>query len=112
MSRSAGCQQEHGCHCLCSPKPELLQLAGVSAQSQLDVNSLAVPRAAGEAIGGIARMTHRDGRAMTINVEYNQLGPLLQANGWPEGDVADESGHSPFPGMPLTPNPSLQSPTS
>ena len=63
------------------------------------MNSLAVPRAAGEAIGGIARMTHRDGGAMTINVEYNQLGPLLQANGWPEGDVADDSGHSPFPGM-------------
>ena len=43
-------------------------------------------------------MTHKQGHAMTINVEYNQLGPLLQASGWPEGDVADDTGHSPFPG--------------
>ena len=65
------------------------------------MNSLAVPRAAKEAIGGIARMTHADGRAMTINVEYNQLEPVLLAGGYPQGDVADETGHSPFPGVPL-----------
>ena len=35
----------------------------------------------------------------TINVEYNQLDPLLQANGSPDGDVNDEkTGFSPFPG--------------
>lgn len=35
----------------------------------------------------------------TINVEYNQLDPLLQANGYPDGDVNDEkTGFSPFPG--------------
>lgn len=35
----------------------------------------------------------------TINVEYNQLDPLLRANGQPEGDVNDgKTGFSPFPG--------------
>ena len=73
-------------------------LAGVSAAQSLDVNSLAVPRAAKEAIGGIARLTHTSGRAMTINVEYNQLDPLLRATGHSDGDVADSSGFSPYPG--------------
>ena len=32
-------------------------------------------------------------------MEYNQLDPLLQANGYPDGDVNDEkTGFSPFPG--------------
>ena len=35
---------------------------------------------------------------MTINVEYNQLDPLLRATVSPEGDVNDDSGWSPFPG--------------
>lgn len=35
----------------------------------------------------------------TINVEYNQLDPLLRATGHPNGDVNDEgSGFSPYPG--------------
>jgi UDP-sugar pyrophosphorylase len=35
----------------------------------------------------------------TINVEYNQLDPLLRASGYPDGDVNDkETGFSPFPG--------------
>ena len=35
----------------------------------------------------------------TINVEYNQLDPLLRANGYADGDVNDEkTGFSPFPG--------------
>jgi UDP-sugar pyrophosphorylase len=28
---------------------------------------------------GIAKLVHTDGREMTINVEYNQLDPLLRA---------------------------------
>ena len=63
-----------------------------------DLNSLAVPRKAKEAIGGIARLTHIDGRSMTVNVEYNQLDPLLRATTHPEGDTNDSSGFSPFPG--------------
>lgn len=35
---------------------------------------------------------------MTINVEYNQLDPLLRATINPEGDVNDDTGFSPFPG--------------
>merc|ERR1719447_2374328 len=35
---------------------------------------------------------------MTCNVEYNQLGPLLLNTGEKKGDVADESGFSPYPG--------------
>jgi UDP-sugar pyrophosphorylase len=35
----------------------------------------------------------------TVNVEYNQLDPLLRASGFPDGDVNDpDTGYSPFPG--------------
>lgn len=35
----------------------------------------------------------------TINVEYNQLDPLLRATSFPDGDVNDKkTGYSPFPG--------------
>ncbi len=72
--------------------------AGVSSKFGYDVNSLAVPRKAKEAIGGIARLRHQDGRCMTINVEYNQLDPLLRATGNGQGDVNNEEGWSPYPG--------------
>ncbi|DBA78953.1 TPA: hypothetical protein ACH3X1_008826 [Trebouxia sp. C0004] len=71
---------------------------GVSSRFGYDVNSLAVPRKAKEAIGGIARLRHQDGRCMTINVEYNQLDPLLRATGNGQGDVNNEEGWSPYPG--------------
>ncbi|KAL9359118.1 hypothetical protein Peur_047241 [Populus x canadensis] len=71
---------------------------GVSATKGYHVNSLAVPRKAKEAIGGITKLTHSDGRSMVINVEYNQLDPLLRATGFPDGDVNCETGYSPFPG--------------
>ncbi|KAK9271405.1 hypothetical protein L1049_026995 [Liquidambar formosana] len=71
---------------------------GVSSTRQYNVNSLAVPRKAKEAIGGITKLTHADGRTMVINVEYNQLDPLLRATGYPDGDVNFETGYSPFPG--------------
>lgn len=36
---------------------------------------------------------------MVINVEYNQLDPLLRATGHSDGDVNDpETGFSPYPG--------------
>ncbi|GFZ09833.1 UDP-sugar pyrophosphorylase [Actinidia rufa] len=69
---------------------------GVSATKQYHVNSLAVPRKAKEAIGGIAKLNHADGRTMVINVEYNQLDPLLRATGFPDGDVNCKTGYSPF----------------
>ncbi|KAH7352206.1 hypothetical protein KP509_19G034100 [Ceratopteris richardii] len=71
---------------------------GVSVTKDLDVNSLAVPRKAKEAIGGICRLTHENGTQIVINVEYNQLDPLLRANGQPDGDVNDATGYSPYPG--------------
>jgi UDP-sugar pyrophosphorylase len=38
-------------------------------------------------------------KSLVINVEYNQLDPLLRGQGTGEGDVADPAtGYSPFPG--------------
>ena len=71
---------------------------GVSASNQFHLNSMTVPRAPGEAVGGICKLTHDDGRELTINVEYNQLDPLLRSTVNKDGDVADESGRSPYPG--------------
>ena len=77
----------------------LLPALGVSAANNYDMNSLAVPRKAKEAIGAITRLRNVDGSSITINVEYNQLDPLLRATCNPEGDVNDPAtGHSPFPG--------------
>ncbi|KAI2496873.1 UTP--glucose-1-phosphate uridylyltransferase [Fragilaria crotonensis] len=73
---------------------------GVSKENDLIMNSLAIPRKAKQAIGAIAKLTHEEtGETRTINVEYNQLDPLLRANGFPDGDVNDpDTGFSPFPG--------------
>lgn len=72
---------------------------GVSDANEYDVNSLAVPRKAKEAIGAITTLRMPTGRSITINVEYNQLDPLLRATINPEGDVNDPAtGFSPFPG--------------
>lgn len=70
---------------------------GVAVERQYDFNSVAVPRIPGEAAGGLATLVKGDTR-MTINVEYNQLDPLLRATVNPEGDVPDEHGYSIFPG--------------
>ncbi|VAX37660.1 hypothetical protein MNBD_UNCLBAC01-1656 [hydrothermal vent metagenome] len=77
----------------------ILPALGVSVSEDLDLNFLAVPREAGEATGSIV-MNRResDGRTFVMNVEYNQLDPLLKATGHPEGDVADPiTGKSPYP---------------
>ena len=71
----------------------------MSVKNDYDVNSLAVPRMAKEAIGALALLRNAGtGHRMTINVEYNQLDPLLRATTSPEGDVNDATGMSPFPG--------------
>jgi UDP-sugar pyrophosphorylase len=49
-------------------------------------------------MGAITELTHTDGRKMTVNVEYNQLDPLLRATINKEGDVNNAEGASPFPG--------------
>jgi hypothetical protein len=56
----------------------LCYAAGVSVEREWDMNSLCVPRVAKEAIGAICALRARDGTCMTINVEYNQLDPLLR----------------------------------
>jgi UDP-sugar pyrophosphorylase len=73
---------------------------GVSAEHEFEVNSMTVPRRPGEAVGGICCLKNEStGGALTINVEYNQLDPLLRASVSPEGDVADgDTGFSPYPG--------------
>jgi UDP-sugar pyrophosphorylase len=78
----------------------LVPMLGVSVDRSYDMNSLCVPRKAGESAGGIAKLTHRDGYSVTINVEYNQLDPLLRATpGFESGDVNDPAtNYSPFPG--------------
>jgi UDP-sugar pyrophosphorylase len=71
---------------------------GVSEREGYDFNSIAVNRIPGEAVGGIARLARQGAPALTLNVEYNQLDPLLRATVSPAGDVPNEKGHSLFPG--------------
>lgn len=73
---------------------------GVSKKLNLIMNSIAVPRKAKQAVGGICKLSNEEkGEERTINVEYNQLDPLLRASGFPDGDVNDEkTGFSPYPG--------------
>mmetsp|Transcript_35478 Transcript_35478/g.65276 ORF Transcript_35478/g.65276 Transcript_35478/m.65276 type:complete len:718 (-) Transcript_35478:74-2227(-) len=76
----------------------LCAILGVSAKNDFAMNSVAVPRIPGETIGGIATLEDpKDGKQLTINVEYNQLDPLLKETPI-GGDVADDSGFSPYPG--------------
>jgi len=72
-------------------------ILGVSIRRDFTMNSLTVPRIPGEACGGICKLTGADGSSTTINVEYNILDPLLKSTPT-GGDVADESGFSPYPG--------------
>jgi UDP-sugar pyrophosphorylase len=74
-------------------------MLGVSVERDFEVNSLAIPRKAKQAVGALAKLRHTDGREMTLNVEYNQLDPLLRATISPDGDVNNPStGLSDFPG--------------
>ena len=68
---------------------------GVAVDEGFDFMSLAVNRI-GEAVGGLATLV-RGESALTLNVEYNQLDPLLRATVSPEGDVPNEEGFFDFP---------------
>ncbi|MBT8043216.1 MAG: UTP--glucose-1-phosphate uridylyltransferase [Pontiella sp.] len=70
---------------------------GVSVEKGYDFNSIAVNRIPGEAVGALAKLVG-EGKELTLNVEYNQLDPLLRATVSPEGDVPNEQGFSMFPG--------------
>jgi UDP-sugar pyrophosphorylase len=69
---------------------------GVSATHNMVMNSIAVRRRPGEAVGAITKMTNAQGKSMTINVEYNQFNPVLAASGMV--DECDENGFSLYPG--------------
>ena len=74
-----------------------LAALGTSIREGLDVNSVVIPRYPGEAIGALVRLAKPDSE-LTVNVEYNQLDALLRHSPDGLGDVADHSGHSPYPG--------------
>jgi len=76
----------------------MLAVLGVSRDRDLDLNSMCIPRMAKQEIGAITKLVFKDGRSITANTEYNQLGPLLVSLGQTEGDVPDATGFSPFPG--------------
>jgi len=79
----------------------VLPALGVSVSKGFHMNSICIPRLAGEAAGAIARLEHKSdpSKSLVINVEYNQLDPLLRSQGDGTGDIADPStGYSPFPG--------------
>lgn len=72
---------------------------GVSSLNDFVINSITIPRKPGEAVGAICKLTEEGGnRSININVEYNQLDSLLRDKYNPNGDVANESGFSDFPG--------------
>jgi len=75
-----------------------LAAIGVSELHGYDFNSIAVNRIPGEAVGGLAKLKKDGAPDLTLNVEYNQLDPLLRATVSPEGDVPDSRGFSLFPG--------------
>lgn len=70
---------------------------GASVEKGFDFNSVAVNRIPGEAVGGLAKLV-KGNTELTLNVEYNQLDPLLRATVSPAGDVPNEQGFSMFPG--------------
>ena len=73
---------------------------GVCKSSDFDMNSLCVPRIAGEAIGGICALRGEGKPDLTINVEYNQIDAMLRATEeFKDGDVNDPAtGFSTWPG--------------
>lgn len=79
----------------------VLPTLGVSIEKGFHMNSICIPRLAGEAAGAITRLEHNTDptKNLVINVEYNQLDPLLKSQGDRKGDIADPTtGYSPYPG--------------
>ncbi len=74
----------------------MLPALGVAVERRWAFGTVTIPRVPGEAVGALVRLRKGD-RELTINVEYNQLDALLRAAG-KAGDVADETGYSPYPG--------------
>lgn len=80
------------------PFRSICAVLGVSKRNDFVMNSVAVPRIPDEAVGGICQLENEaEGSSLTINVEYNQLDPLLKETP-AGGDKPDSSGFSPYPG--------------
>ena len=74
---------------------------GVSSKLGLIMNSVTIPRKGGQAVGAICKLENSElGEVRTINVEYNQLDPLLRATeSFKDGDQNDPvTNYSLFPG--------------
>lgn len=67
---------------------------GLSVRHSLDVNTMAVPRRAGDACGALMSLRRGEGSLLINNVEYNELPGVLQ--GLP--DLDPTTGYSPYPG--------------
>lgn len=52
---------------------------GVSKENNFELNSVVVSRKPGEAVGAICYLVDKDGKGLTLNVEYNQLDPLVKS---------------------------------
>ncbi|ETO24200.1 hypothetical protein RFI_12957 [Reticulomyxa filosa] len=79
----------------------LISALGVSAMNQFVMNSITIPRRPKQPIGAITQLRHTgNDDVLTINVEYNQLEPLLKnCSESREGDIADNrTGYSKYPG--------------
>ncbi|GMI44698.1 hypothetical protein TrCOL_g13895 [Triparma columacea] len=77
----------------------LLPALGVGEDEGFDMTSICVPRMPGEAAGAIVDLQNSadPSKSIVINVEYNQLDPLLNAQGL--RDEPDEvTGYSAYPG--------------
>jgi UDP-sugar pyrophosphorylase len=77
----------------------LLPALGVGEDEGFDMTSICVPRMPGEAAGAIVDLQNSadPSKSIVINVEYNQLDPLLNAQGLK--DEPDEvTGYSAYPG--------------
>jgi len=78
----------------------LPSVLGVSRKNNWEMNSIAVPRMPGEAMGAICKLVDQtdSSKEIVINVEYNQLDSLLKSKWNKDGDVANPKGYSHFPG--------------
>ena len=78
----------------------LPSVLGVSRTQNWEMNSIAVPRMPGEAMGAICRLVDQtdSSKEIVINVEYNQLDTLLREKWNAAGDIPNDKGYSHFPG--------------
>lgn len=75
----------------------LLAALGVSSTMNLSLNSVCVPRKAGDVVGGIMTLKKEGESPLTVNVEYSEIDALLKDAG-KGGDINDpDTGFSPYP---------------